>query len=248
MRIFCTAILASAATCLAFSADPVTDITPEQLDFFESKIRPVLAENCYECHSEKEKKRKGGLHLHNRAALRAGGDSGPGLDLLVEAVAYENPDLEMPPDGKLPDHVISDFRAWVKMGAPDPRDGAVVSRRPEIDYEKGRQFWSYRPVADPKPPKNSGRTDVDKFLLAKMEEAGIEGFSPKADKATLLRRVFLDLTGLPPTTEQLDGFLKNDEPTALETVIDELLDSRAFGERWGRHWLDVVRFAESSGG
>lgn len=224
------------------------EISEDQLTFFESKIRPVLAERCYECHSVKAEKRKGGLHLHNRESLLAGGDSGDALELLVEAIAYDNPDLQMPPKEKLPSHIVENFRKWVEMGAPDPREGELISRvETGIDYEKGREFWSFRPVKKPAVSKNGGRTAIDKFLYEKIAAQKIE-ISPKADSATLLRRVHLDLTGLPPTPKQLDDFLKNDSPAALENVIDELLETRAFGERWGRHWLDVVRFAESSGG
>ncbi len=226
----------------------VAEITDDQLNFFESKIRPVLADRCYKCHSPEAKKRKGGLHLHNREALMQGGDTGKALETLIEAVAYENPDLQMPPKERLPDHVIENFKKWVAMGAPDPRDGKAVARADTgIDYEKGRQFWSFRAVEKPDVPDNAGNTPVDKFLIAKMSEKKLE-FSPKADKATLLRRVYLDLTGMPPGSDELAAFVKNDSPDALEGVIDELLASRAFGERWGRHWLDIVRFAESSGG
>ena len=224
------------------------EISEDQLTFFESKIRPVLAERCYECHSVKAEKRKGGLHLHNRESLLAGGDSGDALELLVEAIAYDNPDLQMPPKEKLPSHIVENFRKWVEMGAPDPREGELISRvETGIDYEKGREFWSFRPVEKPAVPKNGGRTAIDKFLYEKIAAQKV-AISPRTGSATLLRRVHLDLTGLPPTPKQLDEFLKNDSPDALENVIDELLETRAFGERWGRHWLDVVRFAESSGG
>ncbi len=227
------------------------------IEFFETRIRPVLIEHCYECHAA-GKKRQGGLLLDTRAGIRLGGDSGaavvpgkPDESLLLEALRYDS--FEMPPKGKLPDNVIADFVKWIRMGAPDPRKGGTVSAGQSIEemLEEGRKFWSFQPVRRPELPRTKN-TDwpanaIDHFVLARLEK---ESLSPAsgASKAELLRRVYFDLTGLPPTPEQLDAFVRDDDPQALDRVVDELLDSPQFGERWGRHWLDVVRFAESSGG
>ena len=225
------------------------------VEFFESKIRPVLVEHCYKCHSKDAKSVKGGLLLDTRNGIRAGGDSGEAVipkevddSLLISSLKYE--DYEMPPSGQLPESVIRDFEKWVAMGAPDPRDqeSAPVSR--EIDIEKGREFWAFQAPELPQVPQvgqaNWPRSDVDRFILARLED---EGLTPvqEADKSTWLRRVTFDLTGLPPTIAEIESFLADESETARETVVDRLLDSPQFGERWGRHWLDVVRYAESIG-
>ena len=175
----------------------------------------------------------------------------PDESLLIRAIRYRDEELRMPPKAKLPDAVIADFEAWIKMGAPDPRTGPTgVAARPSIDLAKGREFWSFRPPKKSAPPAvkraDWPRGDVDRFLLAALESRGL---APVADagRPRLLRRVTFDLIGLPPTPEELDAFLRDDSPDAFGKVVDRLLASPRFGERWGRHWLDVARFAESSG-
>jgi len=231
--------------------------TQDQLAFFEKKIRPVLVDHCYKCHSAEAEKIKGGLTLDTREGTRRGGETGPIIvpgsparSKLVLAMRHTNPDTAMPPKGKLADNILADFEAWVKMGAPDPRDGHTAStpKKYVIDLEKGRKFWSFQPIARPAIPKTkaSAATPIDAFILTKLEEKGLKQ-SPLADKRTLLRRVYLDLTGLPPSPEEVEAFVADTAPNAFEKVVDKLLASPHFGERWGRHWLDVARYAESSG-
>jgi len=239
--------------------------TPAQLDFFEKKIRPVLSEKCYSCHSEKPDKVKGGLVLDTREGIRRGGDSGAAVipgnlkdSILIQAIHYTNKDFAMPPEkkgGKLPDAVIKDFEEWVKMGAPDPRDGAAMVVK-KYDTEAAKQWWAFQaPQQGTVPePKDAvwARGDVDKFLLTAMEAKGVKPVGD-ADPATLLRRVFFDLTGLPPTPRDIGDFLKEWQAPGANTRavlakwVDRLLASPQYGERWGRHWLDVARYAESSG-
>jgi hypothetical protein len=227
------------------------------LEFFEKRIRPVLVQSCYECHSAKAEKAKGGLLLDTRAAVLKGGDSGPAIvvgqpekSLLIKAVRGALEDMQMPPKHKLDEAVLRDLATWVKMGAPDPREGAAPAGLGEIDIAKGRRFWSFQPVKNPPVPKvkNSKwvQTPIDTFVLAKLEERGLQP-APPADKRTLLRRATFDLTGLPPTPEEIDAFLKDNSPVAFVRVVERLLRSPAYGERWGRHWLDVVRYADTAG-
>jgi hypothetical protein len=227
---------------------------PKAVEFFETKIRPVLVNNCYECHSSKAAKIKGGLLLDSREGVRKGGDKGPAIvpgksedSLLIAAIKHDG--LQMPPKTKLPDQVVRDFEQWVKMGAPDPRDaGASAYKR--MTLEEARTFWSLVPVKKAEPPKVRGtnwvKSDIDRFLLAKLEEKRLRPVAD-ADKPTLLRRVYFDLIGLPPTPDELDAFVKDTSPQALEKVVDQLLASEQFGERWGRYWLDIARYAESNG-
>ncbi|MCE9530311.1 MAG: PSD1 and planctomycete cytochrome C domain-containing protein [Planctomycetes bacterium] len=234
---------------------------PEAIDFFEKKIRPVLIEHCYSCHSAdaaKNKNLRGGLYLDTREGVRKGGDNGvaviagkPKESLLIKALHYET--TKMPPKAKLPPAVIADFEKWVTMGAPDPRAGSpLVAKRP-IDINVGKQHWAFRPLSNPMPPqvKQAARvlTPVDRFIVAKLEEKALTLNAPlSAEK--LIRRAYFDLTGLPPTPEEIDVFLKDyatKPQEAYAKVIDRLLDSPRFGERWARHWLDIVRFAESGG-
>lgn len=226
--------------------------------FFESKIRPVLVEHCYECHSAESGKSKGGLMLDTRNSIRLGGDTGPAVvpgdpakSLLLTAMQHIDPDLEMPPKKpKLPDTVIADFTTWIKSGAADPREvAAKTAERPPVDVESGRKFWSYQ---KPKPSKDTNAT-IDSFIEAKLTENGLTS-SPDAQPVALLRRLYFDLIGLPPTPKQLAAFLDpsdQTDPTDLnkryEAMVDALLSSPRFGERWGRHWLDVARYAESNG-
>ncbi|MEN8772466.1 MAG: DUF1553 domain-containing protein [Akkermansiaceae bacterium] len=230
----------------------------KRIEFFETHIRPLFVEHCYECHSTDAKKLKANLFLDSRAGWQSGGDSGPAIvpgkpedSLLFNAVSHINSDLEMPPKNRLPEEAIRHLKSWITMGAPDPREGEVKESAPKIDLNKGRQFWSFQPPLAPPIPKVSDTAwptnSIDHFILARLESQNVTP-SKDASKATLLRRVYFDLIGLPPSPDELKVFLQDQTPEAFETVIDDLLARTEFGERWGRHWLDVTRFAESSGG
>ncbi|HIG80572.1 MAG TPA: DUF1549 domain-containing protein, partial [Verrucomicrobiales bacterium] len=235
-------------------------LTRAQLDFFEKKIRPVLVQQCYKCHSAKSEKVKGELLLDTKAGARKGGESGPAVvprnlrkSLLIEAVRWGNDDLQMPPKKKLPDSVIADLEKWVAMGAPDPRSeqGAAAIKR-DIDIEAGKKYWAFQPVKNSTPKvknKSWPRTDIDRHVLAGLEAKGLKPVAD-ANPRTLIRRVYYDLTGLPPSPEEVADFINSATRTphsALEKVVDRLLASPQFGERWARHWLDVARYAESNG-
>lgn len=234
--------------------------TAEELAFFENKIRPVLVSKCYDCHSADAEKIKGGLALDTREGLRKGGDSGHGVipgdvdgSLLIKALRYTDSDLEMPPKkqgGKLPTEVIADFEKWVKMGAPDPRDGKATIVKSTIDLVKGKEHWAFQLPQKAPAPKVQDNTwvynELDRYVRAELDQKGLIPVGD-ADKATLLRRVYIDLIGLPPSPEELAAFEKDTNPKAFEKIVDKLLASPQFGERWGRHWLDVARYAESSG-
>ncbi|HVX14249.1 MAG TPA: DUF1549 domain-containing protein [Pirellulales bacterium] len=234
------------------------NITPEQEQFFEARIRPVLVMQCGKCHSNAAEELRGGLRLDSRVGLRRGGDSGPAIipsrpeeSLLIKAIRYGDDDLQMPPTAKLPDTVVADFEAWVKMGAPDPRTETTADGAPRsTDLAKGREFWSFRLPIKTTPPAVQNvdwpRGEIDRFLLAALESKDLVPVAD-ANRARLLRRVTFDLVGLPPTPDELDAFLADESTDALTTVVDRLLASPRFGERWARHWLDVARFAESSG-
>ena len=240
------------------------DATPEGIEFFEKRIRPILVEHCYECHSVESKTNEGGLSLDSREGLLKGGESGPALtpgdpdkSLFITAVQHTEKDLRMPPDQKLSVAQRTDLVTWVKMGAPDPRKLALASAPPtaakpkqSVDLEAGRAFWSFQPLRQPSQPKVVNKawpsTSVDHFILARLEERGITQ-AADAQRRTLLRRVTFDLTGLPPTPQEMSDFLNDDSPRAFEKVVDRLLASPRYGERWGRHWLDVVRYADTCG-
>src|SRR2546426_8775411 len=242
-----------AATLLAAAAEPKT----EDHDFFEKKIRPVLVERCYKCHSAKAEKLKGDLLLDTKEGTLKGGESGkpavvPGdaeRSLLIEAIRYRNEDLQMPPkkEGRLTEEQIADFVAWINKGAPDPRSG-----KSEIGSQKSeaRKHWAFQPPKDPPIPqvknKNWPKTSVDHFILAKLEEKGLQP-APPADKRTLIRRATFNLTGLPPTPDEVEAFLKDESPEAFARVVDRLLSSQRYGERWGRYWLDVARYSDTKG-
>jgi hypothetical protein len=232
----------------------------EGVEFFEKRIRPVLVDRCYACHSAQAEKAKGGLTVDTREALLRGGNSGPAVvpgdldrSLLIKAIRYTDEDLGMPPKqrDRLSPEQVADFESWVRRGAPDPRlaDAAPPSR-PKIDFAEARKFWSFRPVADPALPEVGDRawpvSPIDRFVLARLEARGLRP-GPDADKPTLLRRATFDLTGLPPSPEEIDAFLADASPDAFARVVDRLLASPHYGERWGRHWLDVVRYADTAG-
>lgn len=232
-------------------------ISEDELAFFEKRIRPLLAEKCYECHSAQAETPEGELLVDSRATLRRGGAKGaavvpgdPDKSLLVEAVRYRNPDLQMPPDEKLSQAEIADLERWVRIGAPDPRIRPTHHLGKQIDVAAAREFWSLRKIAAPSPPPVNNRrwprTDIDRFILAKLEGQGLEP-ADDAGKRTLIRRATYDLIGLPPTPAEVDAFLADDSDDAFARVVERLLESPRYGERWGRHWLDVVRYADTAG-
>ena len=216
---------------------------PPNLEFFEKKIRPVLAAKCYGCHSGALKEPLAALRLDTAAGLRN--------PKLLTAIEYTNLDLKMPPTGKLPAEVIADFRQWAAQGSPAPADRApMASSASGIDWEKARQYWAFQPVRKPAPPTTQNtawpRRTIDRFLLARLEAAQLKP-AAEAEKRVWLRRVTYDLIGLPPTGAELEAFTADRSPAAYETVVDRLLRSPHYGERWARHWLDLVRFAETNG-
>ena len=252
-------VLVVASTLSGAPAAPAETSSPEQAQFFEAKIRPVLVERCYACHSSQGEKIHGGLVLESRAGVLRGGDDGavvvPGdveASLLIKAVRYTDPKLKMPPkaEHRLSAEQVADFEKWVAMGAPDPRGDAPGAHATAVFTAGERALWSLQPVKAVAPPAvgdaDAVRTPVDAFLVAALKARNLDP-SPAADKTTLLRRASLDLTGLPPTPQEIDAFLADDSPGAFAKVVDRLLASPHYGERWGRHWLDLARFAESDG-
>jgi len=229
------------------------------VEHFEKKVRPLLAANCLECHGADPARIKSQLRLTSRADLLKGGERGAAVvpgDLaksrLIQAVHYEG-DLKMPPTGRLKDSEIAELEAWIKAGAVWPDTNAAKGDPPKggrLFTEEQKRFWAFQPVRDHSPPPVGdagwGRSPIDAFILARLEEKGLRPAKP-ADKYTLLRRVTFDLTGLPPTPTEIEAFIQDDSPTAFEKVVDRLLASPAYGERWGRHWLDVARYADSNG-
>ena len=223
--------------------------TSEQIRFYETSIRPLLIEHCLKCHGEK--KQWGGLRLDSREATLRGGDSGAAIvpgkpleSLLIQAVQQEDEDLRMPKGDKLNERQIADLVRWIEMGATFPGATTAATRTRDPNH------WAFQPPAETPVPEVRNelwsQSALDRFILVKLEAAGMSP-SPRADKRTLLRRVTFDLTGLPPTLEEIDAFLADDAPTAFARVVDRLLDSPRYGERWGRHWLDVARYADSNG-
>lgn len=214
-------------------------------DFFEVKVRPILVQHCYKCHSAESEKVKGGLLLDSRDGLLKGGDSGPALvpgdpdkSRLIVAVRHTDPDLQMPKE-KLPESEIAALEQWVRMGAPDPRTSAGTI------YQR-KELWSLKPLKKAEPPGKAASDAVDGFIAARLEKAGLASVPP-ADRRSLIRRASFDLTGLPPSPEEVSAFINDSEPRAFEKAVDRLLESPHFGERWGRHWLDIARYGESNG-
>ena len=231
--------------------------TPEQLQFFETKVRPILAQNCHKCHGAD--KQKGDLRLDVHDMALAGGESGPAVvpgkpeeSLLVEAINYGS--FEMPPDGKLNAEQIETLTHWVKIGAPWPDEhsgtGPALRQGRDKITDADRQYWAFQPVRHFEPPMIQGdawsHSPIDRFLLATMKAEGVRP-APPADRQTLIRRASFDLLGLPPTPDQVEAFLADERPDAYERLIDRLLASPQYGERWARHWLDLVRYADSDG-
>jgi hypothetical protein len=239
------------------AADPAP-ADAKAVEFFETRIRPILSERCFECHAAE--KQKGNLRLDSLSGILQGGDSGPAIvagkpeeSLLAQVVGYAF-DIKMPPKSKLPEREIADLRQWIKMGVPWPENQAdsaqqVRSKTDEISDEQ-RAFWAFRPPVDPKLPivqrSDWPRSPLDRFILDRLERAGFAP-APAAGKRTIIRRATFDLTGLPPTAEEVDNFVADESPDAFTKVVDRLLASPRYGERWGRHWLDVARYADSNG-
>ena len=227
---------------------------------FEARIRPVLVEHCYKCHSGQAEKLKGDLRLDTKADVLKGGKDGPVLvpfepdkSRLIEAIRWTNPDLQMPPRHRLGPGQVADFVQWVKLGAPDPRGAAppaIPSSAPviAIDYATARSTWAWGLPKDHSIPplKDAGwcKSPIDRFILSKLEHKGLKP-APPADKHTLIRRAYFDLVGLPPKPEEVEAFVADKSPDAFARVIERLLASPRYGERWGRHWLDVVRYADA---
>jgi hypothetical protein len=229
----------------------------EQIEFFEKKVRPVLVEHCYECHSADAEEVKGDLRVDTREGIRRGGNTGSAVipgdlenSVLIQAVRYFEDAYQMPPSGKLPDEVVRDLEAWVEMGAADPRESSSDPRQDAAASASKREHWAFQPPGvAPLPTVEHNvwpRDALDVYLLAGLERAGIAP-SADADRRTLLRRVSIDLIGLPPTYEEVAAFERDEDPRAYERRVDALLQSPQFGERWGRHWLDVARYADTKG-
>jgi hypothetical protein len=241
-------------------ATVTTEPTKEQLEFFEAKVRPILLDRCYSCHSIEQGKSKGGLTLDSKPGWEKGGEDGPAIkpgdvneSLLIKAIGYADPDLQMPPKGeKLTDAQIATLTEWVKMGAPDPRTGPKdINAKLSGLSDKARMHWAYQPVVKPEVPSSPNntwcKTPVDAFILQKLESNGMTPNKP-ASKEALIRRAYYDLIGLPPTPYEVADFLKDNTPGAFAKVVDKLLASPQYGERWGRHWLDTARYSDTIGG
>jgi len=231
----------------------------EGVEFFEREVRPILAARCYPCHSAQAEKLRGRLYLDSKAGWMRGGESGPVIapgepekSPLVKAIRYGDETLQMPPKGRLPLKEIEALTRWVKMGAPDPRagDAAAAPRPRTVDIEKGKEFWSFQPLRSAQLPQPKASkpcpNPVDAFVQAKLHEKGLS-LNPPTDRRKIIRRAFFDLVGLPPSPEEVEAFVRDPRPEAYEELVDRLLASPSFGERWARHWLDAVRFAESHG-
>jgi mono/diheme cytochrome c family protein len=254
-----TLLLASAASSQAPPTAQVKAHDPAKVEFFEKKVRPILADHCYHCHSA-DTKPAGNLRVDDRNGLLSGGSSGPAVvpgepekSLLLKRVAAKDGKKRMPLEGKhLTDEEIADLTRWIKDGAAWPAvrlPASLGKLKPEFEVLK-KEHWAWQPLTNPKPPapKSAGwaRDDIDRFVLAKLEAAGLKPVGD-ADRLTLIRRLTFDLTGLPPTPAEIESFVHDTSATAYEKVVDRLLASPAFGERWGRHWLDVARYGESTG-
>ncbi len=239
------------ANCSVAHAAATAQIAPEHREFFENKIRPILSNSCLECHSGEKGKIKGGLNLDSRETLLKGGETGAAFkegdikgSLIIKAITWED-DLQMPPKKKLTPEEIEDFKRWIGMGAPDPRDAS------KIVVKDKKAHWAFQPVARPEKPavKNAAWcvNSIDNFVLAKLESKEMLP-APQADKEALLRRVYFDLIGLPPSPKEIEAFVRDPDPDqAYVRVIDKLLADPAYGERWARHWLDTARYSDTTG-
>jgi len=242
--------LAALLVLLALGAE-AQETTPaadrDGVEFFEKKIRPVLADRCYSCHSADAKKLKGGLFVDSPEGMLKGGDTGPSVaaglpdkSLLIKAIRYTDEELKMPPKGRLPADVVADFEAWVKRGAPAPKSKGPAAAKKEINIEAGKSYWAFQPL---KAPATAG---IDALIRSRLDAAGIRPNGP-AERRALIRRITFDLIGLPPTPAEIDAFVADPAPDAVSALVDRLLARNEYGERWARHWLDVARFAESHG-
>lgn len=240
---------------LGIDTQQASNLTSEEIEFFESKIRPLLVKRCYSCHSS-EAAIMGGLKLDTKEGWMTGGSHGavivpgqPAKSLLIKAIKYKDPDLAMPPQGTLPIEEIALLEQWVGLGAPDPRTGQdeVKTTKTSIDLENGRRFWSFQPMVQTPLPevRNKAwiRSPLDYFILSRLEIKDLKPVTA-ADRRTWIRRVTFDLIGLPPTPDEVEIFLKDLSPVAYQRVVDRLLASPHYGERWARYWLDVARYAE----
>ncbi len=247
-----------AASAAAHCARAATPHDAAALEFFEKKIRPLLVENCYTCHSANTNSH-GGLRVDDRAGLVAGGNRGPAIvpgrpedSVLLDAVSYRDKRLRMPPEGQLSDEQIADLTKWIADGAAWPAvEIPYELSEPDPIYEDiKRDHWAYQPLADATPPiapdPSWSQDPVDRFVSARLAEQGLAP-TTDADRVALIRRVTFDLTGLPPTPEEIGAYLADESAAAFAKVVDRLLASSAYGERWGRHWLDVARYGESTG-
>jgi hypothetical protein len=240
---------------------PVSATSPEptadEAKYFNAKVLPILRQRCYECHSHDAKKIKGGLVVDSRDGMRKGGDSGPAVvphkleaSLIITSIHWDDPDFQMPPKEKLKDGDIKVFEEWVKMGAPDPRSSPAGIGDQTAIAAKSRDHWAFKPVQNPAVPevkdKTWPKTPVDNFILAKLEAKGMKPSAP-TDRQTLIRRVTYDLIGLPPTTDEVRAFVEDKSPDAYPRLVERLLASPHYGERWARYWLDVARYADTTG-
>jgi len=240
---------------LIFLAVNVFGAQKEDYTFFEQKIRPILSSHCYSCHSKSAEKIKGGLLLDSKADSLKGGVTGPAIvpknpekSLILKALAYKDSDLQMPPKEKLSDYVLADFEKWIKMGAPDPRTGTNNAVFSVIESRKNH--WAYQPIPKVEIPKVKSvkwpSNPIDNFILNKLEEQNMRP-SLAASKEVYIKRVSIDLLGIPPTYQEVQNFIKDQSSNSYEKLVDRLLASPLYGERWGRHWLDVARYADTSG-
>ncbi len=260
-------LLAGTANLLAQETSPKTETTTAaDLDFFEKRVRPLLVQRCFECHSAKAEKLKGGLLLDSREGILAGGDSGPAAmvgdvekSLLVQAIRYDNENVQMPPSGKLPETEIAVLTEWVRRGLPFSASIGATSTRRQIDIAEGKKHWAFQPLCSPGPcgrsnlgresrpqgPELQGwpRTHIDDFILTAQLEHGLSP-SGQAPRRVLIRRIKFDLLGLPPTIDEVREFEADDSPDACERLVERYLASPQYGERWARYWLDLARYCD----
>jgi hypothetical protein len=247
-------MLSPALLLVALAGQPTPTFSAEDLEFFERRVRPVLVERCFECHSAKAKQVESGLLLDSRESVLRGGDTGPVAVAgearqirLIEAIGYQSGDLQMPPTGRLPAREIEALEEWVRRGLPfSPSQATAVTRR-QIDIAAGRKHWAFQPVAERNLPLGkgspSGERRIDHFVRMSLAQQGLAS-SPPVNRRVFIRRASFDLCGLPPAAEEVERFVADASPDACERVIDRLLASPHYGERWGRHWLDLVRYCD----
>ena len=241
-------------------------LSQQDVAFFESKIRPILIEHCFDCHASDSDRIRGGLVLDSKEGWQVGGISGPAIvpgdpdaSLLIESIRWEDEDFQMPPRRKLSDSDISLLEEWVRRGAPDPRVTVLISAEEGhalaipgggVPKEAGKDHWAFQPIQSPEAPEvfneDWADSDIDRFILRRLEEADLKP-ARDADRETLIRRLSFDLRGIQPSPEDIEAFVSDRSPSAYERLVDRYLGDHEFGERWGRHWLDVARYAESSG-